>query len=692
MYALSRLLLMLAVSSAAVLVGSLAYVGWPTTGVVVAFVLVVMFVRRGPKWLTTLGSARFASEDEMRRGHMIGAEPGLIVGRLPLGRRSLAVRTRRLFDRRVGAKEACRQFWQAQSGGRHDLVRLPNLCHFAAFLPTGGGKGTSLIVPWLLSQPDSCVVVDLKGENALLTAKHRQRRFGHRVVILDPYTVTKQQKPDTFNPLDGIDKNDPLAIDLCNSLAQVTIGKSPNAVDPHWDASCENFVAAMLATVVQYGDRGESRSLQTVREFLSHPQKLDLAVKAMCESDCWNGMLARIGAQLTHYEGKERASVLTTCTRHLRFLDTLAVAESTRTSSFDPAELRSGKMSIYLVLPAEHFRVQTPLLRIWITSLLRAVVAGGLQEKNKVHFILDEAASLGHMEPIEDAVDKYRGYGVRLQFYFQSLGQVQKCFPDGQHQVLLSNCVQCYAAVNDNDTADFVSSRLGDSTVVVDSGGRSYGGSSQWSEGTQPTTGGGSNYGSNANWGQQARKLLTKDEVLSLPPRTAITFVPGMRPIMTTLLRYYEEKPSLWRRPGLIRRALDAGIASPRRTAVQQQPSAGRSGLSSVNLSERRVTSMKEIAKQMFDAALAIAPGLKNLGPEVGAELKRLGTQGGMELASALFNGDGFVPYGPGQYTPSPEHGPDLAPLHSQAVGQDHAMKQSHEHQCAMEHELGREM
>ena len=72
---------------------------------------------------------------------------------------------------------------------------------------------------------------------------------------------------------------------------------------------------------------------------------------------------------------------------------------------------------------------------------------------------------------------------------------------------------------------------------------------------------------------------------------------------------------------------------------------------------------MSETAKQLFDslknakdAAQTIAPGLKNLVPDVKAELSRLGTQGAMELASALFNGDGFVPYGPGQYTPTPEH------------------------------------
>ncbi len=69
---------------------------------------------------------------------------------------------------------------------------------------------------------------------------------------------------------------------------------------------------------------------------------------------------------------------------------------------------------------------------------------------------------------------------------------------------------------------------------------------------------------------------------------------------------------------------------------------------------------MSQLAKLRFDslqgakeAAQAIAPGLKNFGPEVKAESSRLVTQGAMELASALFGGGAFVPYGPGQYTPS---------------------------------------
>ena len=55
-------------------------------------------------------------------------------------------------------------------------------------------------------------------------------------------------------------------------------------------------------------------------------------------------------------------------------------------------------MTVYLVLPPEHARAQSPLLRMWISTTLRAVLRGGLQERNRVHFVLDEAASLGHLE------------------------------------------------------------------------------------------------------------------------------------------------------------------------------------------------------------------------------------------------------------------------------------------------------
>jgi type IV secretion system protein VirD4 len=259
-----------------------------------------------------------------------------------------------------------------------DLVRLRQAIHTVVFSPSGGGKGVSCVIPFLQRCKESCVIVDFKGENAALTAAFREQVLGQRTVLLDPYRVVTKT-PDRFNPIDFVAKTNSIAIDQCNDVAKALVIRTGEEHDPHWNDSAELWIAAMLATVVQYGERGKSRSLQAVRGLLTHPQKLDAAVTLMCESDCWGGMLARMGGQLLHFVDKEKSSTLTTVSRHLRFLDTPAIAESTSSSTFDPAELRSGTMTVYLILPPEHMRAQSALLRVWIGSLLRAVVKGGLQ-------------------------------------------------------------------------------------------------------------------------------------------------------------------------------------------------------------------------------------------------------------------------------------------------------------------------
>ncbi len=519
---------------------------WPV--IIGIIITAIIAAKKGYIRLTTLGSARFADADDLRRAGMLDADSGLILGRVTdSGRRAWPV-VKALFNPRVASDVAVEQFlalFRKKPG--EALVRLPRVVHSAIFAPAGAGKSTGLVIPYLQTCPESCVVVDFKGELASITAAHRREKFGHKVVIVDPFKVVTQT-PDALNPLDGIDKSNPLAIDDCRALAEAFVVRTGQEKEAHWLDSAELWIGSMLAVVAQYGEPGD-RSLQTVRTLLSNPAKMEAVIKLMCSStDVWGGMLARMGHQLTHYKDKELGSTLTTTNRFLRFLDTIAIAESTKTSSFDPAELRNGKMTVYLVLPPEHMRAQSPLLRMWIGSMLRAVIRGGLQEQNKVHFVLDEAASLGHLDALDDAVDKFRGYGVRLQFYYQSMGQLKKCWPEGGDMTLLSNCSSVWFGVNDVQTAEYVSNRLGEETIVVDSGGTSTGVSRQESNGAAP---GSTTYSrnQNSNWSQQARKLLKPEEVAALPQNVAITFTPGVPPICTRLIRYYEE-PALGELPG----------------------------------------------------------------------------------------------------------------------------------------------
>ena len=535
-----RLLLISSVLGVAYVGAALVY-AFPYFGLA-AFGWGVWRLSRRPGRFSAMGTARWATAADVP--HLLDGN-GLIVGELDAGADLLAG-TRSLFDRRVPAAEACQRFLVAcQRTPPKPLVALSRAVHTAVFAPTGVGKGVSCVVPFLLACRESCVVLDVKAENYRLTAAAR-RRTGHRVVLLDPFGVAGGRS-DTFNPLAHIDRHSRTALDDCRELAKALVVRTGQEKEPHWDDSAEAWITAMIAVVVFFAEPAD-KSLQTVRTLLTNPDKMQAAVKLMCDSDAWEGMLARLGHQLTHYRDKELSSVLTTVNRHLRFLDTLAVADSTTASTFDPADLLNGQLTVYLVLPPDHMRAQAGLLRLWVASMLRAVVKGGLQEATRVHFVLDEAASLGHLDALDDAVDKFRGYGVRLQFYYQSLGQLRKCFPDGQDQTLLSNVTQVFFGTNDYATAEYVSNRLGEATVVLDSGGTSGGTTRQTAPAGSDSHS--ASHTSSRNWQFHARRLLKPEEVLALPERLAVTFLPNTPPLLTRLVRYYEPAFAASRRLG----------------------------------------------------------------------------------------------------------------------------------------------
>jgi type IV secretion system protein VirD4 len=373
MYKLSRLLLILALLLGSYSLAIFIVAGWPATGYMMVIMMLLRVARKRHVRLTTLGRARWADESDLRRAGMVGAPSGLILGRLP-ARSRFGWKFGQLLKGNLSATALGPGLWAKEA----PLIRLPQAIHTLVVGPTGGGKGVSIVIPTLKTFSESCVVLDLKGEAARLTA-HLRHAMGHKVVLLDPYQMVTQ-RPDQFNPLDFIDKDNPQAIDECNDLANALVIRSSGEKEPHWADSAEAYIAAITAMVVNHGskERG-SRSLATVREVLSHPKKLEMAIKLMTESDAWGGHLAQMGGQLMHFVDKEKSSVLSSALRHVRFLGTPAISTSTACSTFNPADLRNGRMTVFLILGPEHLRAQAGLMRLWVGSLLRSCVRGGLQ-------------------------------------------------------------------------------------------------------------------------------------------------------------------------------------------------------------------------------------------------------------------------------------------------------------------------
>lgn len=162
--------------------------------ILIVSVIAVLARKKVRRIFTAFGTAAWASPAELERAGMLGASRGLILGRVPSVGTPLGQAVKALVTWRLHSREACRTFFANLS--RHQrkqgrLVRLPQAVHTMVVAPTGVGKGVSCVIPFLLTCDDSCVVVDFKGENALLTAE-RRRRMGQQIVILDPFKVVTQ--------------------------------------------------------------------------------------------------------------------------------------------------------------------------------------------------------------------------------------------------------------------------------------------------------------------------------------------------------------------------------------------------------------------------------------------------------------------------------------------------------------------
>lgn len=131
------------------------------------------------------------------------------------------------------------------------------------------GKGTSFIVPNLYLWPGSAVVIDPKGENAAITAKHRAARPGHQVVAIDPFDEAQlpSELIGTFNPLDMIDIESDEAIDIAGMIADAMIVKA-NSKDMHWDESARDIITAIILHVCDT-EEPDRRHLGTVRQLLT---------------------------------------------------------------------------------------------------------------------------------------------------------------------------------------------------------------------------------------------------------------------------------------------------------------------------------------------------------------------------------------------------------------------------------------
>jgi type IV secretion system protein VirD4 len=183
----------------------------------------------------------------------------------------------------------------------------------------------------------------------------------------------------------------------------------------------------------------ERRTFEQLRRIVnSSPSEFPELAKAMAESA--NQDVRHAAATLILPAVETLGGYLSHAQEQLEFARGPLVQAATRRSTFSLDAVTSGEpLSIYIVMPPDKLESHGRLLRLWIGVLMSAIIRRRAQPRQSTLLLLDEAAQLGTMPQLRQAISLLRGYGVQTWSFWQDISQLKQLYP-GDWETMVNNC------------------------------------------------------------------------------------------------------------------------------------------------------------------------------------------------------------------------------------------------------------
>jgi type IV secretion system protein VirD4 len=308
----------------------------------------------------------------------------------------------------------------------------------------------------------------------------------------------------------------------------------------------------------------KNRNLARVRDILvSTKTEFEALLNKMLGSD--NRIVQSTAARTIAKEEKLRSSVVAVLQSHTHFLDSPRIRRSLARSDFRFEDLKTSKMTVYLVLPADRLEPFGRWLRLLVQQAI-TVNARNIEQKPEkpVLFLLDEMAALGRLTMIEQAFSLMAGFGMQLWGIVQDLSQLERIYDKGWETFIGNSGILQYFGSRDLKTAEYFSKLCGVITTEKFSWsnavGKALGWSKSWGVSSQSTSnsgaqgGGSSSTGTNMTEGISStdsetdtenqdiiqRPLIFPDELMVMRRDECLVLVENLNPVRTFKVRWYE--------------------------------------------------------------------------------------------------------------------------------------------------------
>ena len=493
---------------------------WPVT-ILFGFFAFIVAYRRGvvpaePDKPNTFGTASWATLDYLRAHRLVGNR-GIRLGAI-------------------------------SGAGASELLSYTSDRHLLTIAPTRSGKGVTAIIPNLLTYEGSALVIDPKGENAMVTAAARAA-MGQHVHMVDPWLIAPDAsaRPARFNPLDWLVRGDVDMTENAMLLADALVVPQGHG-ERFWSEEAKAMLQGFILYVATDDREQDERTLGRVRDLLLlDGDDMQRLFERMAQSP--HHVVASTGARCLQKEERLLANVLASAQAETHFLDSTRIRESLSASDFKFEDLKTQRMTIYLVLPADRLNAFGRWLRLLIQQAI-TVNARNIetQPEKPILFLLDEMPALGRLSMLEQAFGLMAGFGMQLWGIVQDASQLKRIYGDGWETFIGNSGAIQYFGSRDRMTAEYFSALCGVTTEwnVSSATSKSVGGGNSGMNRSTSTT---------ETTSAVQRKLAFADELMRLPADQQLVLIENHPPIRAN-------KSAWFRDPGLAARGRNLHLSS----------------------------------------------------------------------------------------------------------------------------------
>jgi type IV secretion system protein VirD4 len=414
----------------------------------------------------------------------------------------------------------------------HALLHDNDETHILLCGPTRSGKGTSVIIPTLLTWAESAVILDPKdGENAAVTSRWRGRHTG--IAFFTPCRAPQA----CINVLDTIRLGTHTEFADAYLIAQSLVAPEKLARESATALHFRELAALLLtATILHVCYASRQKSLAGVWEFLTQAHSsLAACLRTMSETrHLAAGVHQAIASMTTAIQNisgdRELSSVWTTAIRPLVLYSDPVVAASTDTSTLDLEMVQYGQapLSLYLIAPSPMALERLhPLYRVILDVAMTRLMAHPVRTwRHRLLLCADELPWYGYTRAIDKGIAVMAGYGIKALLVTQDLPALEEVY--GKDTAIWGNtdCKVFHRPTNDLTAKRISENLLGRGTAPHPVESRQGGLMGQRSVSMQHV----------------ARPLLTTDEVMELPASLEIIRKSGSKPILATKVNYRIER------------------------------------------------------------------------------------------------------------------------------------------------------